>query len=187
MKKALFILSLLYFLPIVAQQEPNQQAIDTTVFKIENPDFALSPHTGMTKQHWKDAALYLLKGAFSYIHNLDDPMKFPKQPGVSYPKTESRVPTEKLEGMCRTLFVAAPILKDNPNLVINNIKVADYYRHQIMLLTDPTSSSYIAPRAKNAGPNQNLVEFGALSVSLLIIPEIIWDPLPQAKKMLLPM
>jgi hypothetical protein len=182
MKKALFILSMLYFLPIVAQQEPNQQAIDTTVFKIENPDFALSPHTGMTKQHWKDAALYLLKGAFSYIHNLDDPMKFPKQPGVSYPKTESRVPTEKLEGMCRTLFVAAPILKDNPNLVINNIKVADYYRHQIMLLTDPTSSSYIAPRAKNAGPNQNLVEFGALSVSLLIIPEIIWDPLPQAKK-----
>ena len=136
----------------------------------------------MTKQHWKDAALYLLQGAFSYIHTLDDPMKFPKQPGVSYPKEEWKVPTEKLEGLCRTLFVAAPLLKDNPELVINNIKVADYYRYQISLLTNPNSPSYIVPRPKNGGPSQNLVEFGALSVSMLIAPEILWEPLPKAQK-----
>lgn len=184
MKNLILLVSfLLVNVSLSAQESKNRpQSIDENVFKVVNPNYELSPYTGMTKQHWKDAALYLLAGAFSYIHNLDDPMKFPKQPGVSYPKEESRVPTEKLEGICRTLFVAAPILKDNPNLVLNKIKVADYYRYQIGLLTNPASASYIVPRSKNGGPNQNLVEFGALSVSMLIAPEIIWEPLPQAQK-----
>ena len=34
-----------------------------TIFNLKNPDYRLSPHTGMTRQHWKDAALYLLEGA----------------------------------------------------------------------------------------------------------------------------
>lgn len=164
------------------QQEKFQNKAQNNIFEISNPDFAVSPYTGMTKQHWKDAALYLLKGAFSYIHTLDDPMKFPKQPGVSYPQDESRVPTEKLEGLCRTLFIASPLLKENPNLVINNIKVGDYYRYQIGKLIDPSSPSYIVPRAKDGGPNQNLVEFGALSLSLLTNPEVLWNPLPQEQK-----
>jgi len=152
------------------------------VFKIANPDYKLSPHTGMTRQHWKDAAQYLLEGAFSYIHSLDDPMKFPKQPGKSYPRTESQVPTEKLEGVCRTLFMAAPLLKENPLLEINHIKVADYYLHQIRNLIDSSNPSFIKHRAPNGGPSQNLVEFGALSFSLFNVPEILWDPLTQKEK-----
>ena len=182
-KRISFILLLLVYFPIMAQEQKTvKNPTDNNVFEIVNPNYELSPYTGMTKQHWKDAALYLLKGAFSYIHTLDDPMKFPKQPGVSYPKDESKVPTEKLEGLCRTLFVAAPLLKENPDLVINNIKAADYYRYQIGLLINPASPSYIVPRSKKGGPNQNLVEFGALSVSMLIAPEILWDPLPQVQK-----
>jgi hypothetical protein len=153
-----------------------------SVFQVQTPNFTLSPKTGMTRQHWKDAALYLLKGAFGYIHTMDDPMKFPKQEGKSYPRNEGQVPTEKLEGLCRTLFVAVPLLKDNPNLEINGIKVADYYRHQICNLVDSTSTSYIKRRAKNAGPHQNLVEFGALSISLFSIPEVLWEPLTQKQK-----
>ena len=136
----------------------------------------------MTKQHWKDAALYLLEGAFSYVHTLDDPMKFPKQEGKSYPINETQIPTEKLEGLCRTLFIASPLLKENPELVIHNIKVADYYRYQIGKLTDPASLSYIEPRAKNGGPSQKLVEFGALALSMLTNPDVLWKPLPQSQK-----
>ncbi len=104
----------------------------STVFKVDQPDYVKSPFTGVTRKHWKDAALYLLEGAFSYVKRMEDPMQFPKQPGKSYPRTASQIPTEKLEGLCRTLFMAAPLLKEHPGLVINNIKVADYYRHHIL-------------------------------------------------------
>ena len=155
---------------------------NTDIWQLKNPNHKISPYTGMTKLHWKDAALYLLEGAFSYVHTLDDYMKFPKQEGKSYPANESQVPTEKLEGLCRTLFIASPLLKENPSLVINNIKVADYYRYQIGKLTDPQSSSYIEPRAKNGGPSQKLVEFGALALSLMTNPDVLWKPLPQTQK-----
>lgn len=186
MKNHQFLVLLLLCLPVWAQQSENKKALEksnsNSVFEIKNPDFKLSPETGMTKQHWKDGAMYLLEGAFGYIHSLDDPMKFPKQEGKSYPQDEAKVPTEKLEGLCRTLFVAAPLLKENPSLVINNIKVADYYRYQITQLTNPQSASYIVPRSKNGGPSQNLVEFGALSISLITNPEVLWDPLTQQQK-----
>jgi len=152
------------------------------LFTVEQPDKVVSPYTGMTRKHWKDAALYLLKGAFSYVHTIDDPMYFPKQPGKSYPRTDSQIPTAKLEGLCRTLFLAVPLLKENPGLEINGIKVAEYYRHQIISLTDSTSPTYIKPRAVNGGPHQNLVEFGGLSVSLFAIPEVLWNPLTQTQK-----
>lgn len=154
----------------------------SNVFQLKNPDYNTSPFTGMTRQHWFDAAKYLLDGAFSYVHSLDDPMKFPKQEGVSYPRNDSQIPTEKLEGLCRTLFVAAPLMKQNPDLEINHIKVADYYRHQILNLINPKNDSYIKPRAKNSGPHQNLVEFGALAISFFTIPEIIWQPLSKSQK-----
>lgn len=154
-------------------------------FIIENPDFQISPHTGMTREHWKSAAKYLLEGAFTYVTHLDDPMKFPKQSGKSYPLDEKMVPIEKLEGLSRTLFLAAPLLREDSSLVINGIKVADYYRHQILALVDPQSPSYIAPRPHNGGPSQILVEFGALAISMSIAPEVIWAPLSSQEKIAL--
>ena len=44
------------------------QAKNDSVFHLVQPDYKLSPLTGMTRQHWLDAATYLLDGAFSYIH-----------------------------------------------------------------------------------------------------------------------
>lgn len=152
------------------------------LFQVKNPDFKTSPFTGMTRKHWKDAALYLLNGAFSYIDNIDDAMQFPKEPGKSYPRNIGQVPTEKLEGLCRTLFIAAPLLKEDPSLKLHNISVADYYRHQIIKLLDSTSPSYIKPRGRNGGPSQILVEFGALGLSLFVAKDVIWEPLTKGQK-----
>ncbi|MGY2134311.1 DUF2264 domain-containing protein [Hymenobacter sp. HD11105] len=151
-------------------------------FAVQQPDRQLSPLTGMTRRHWQDAAKYLLTGAFTYVHGLDDPLQFPQQPGKSYPRSAAQVPTEKLEGLCRTLFMAAPLLKENPTLTLNNIQVAEYYRHQLGRLVDPASDTYIKPRAENGGPSQNLVEFGGLAVALFAAPEILWNPLPEPTK-----
>ncbi|WP_197076911.1 DUF2264 domain-containing protein [Hymenobacter terrenus] len=157
----------------------------STVFKVVAPDFKTSPLTGMTRRHWQDAARYLLTGAFSYVRTLDDPLIFPKQPGRSYPHNNNdagQVRTAKFEGLCRTLFIAMPLLKEDPSLTINGIKIGDYYRHQIGQLLDPASPTYIRLRPKEEGQSQTLVEFGGLAVSLFAAPEILWDPLSKAQK-----
>lgn len=156
------------------------QAKSDSVFHLVQPDYKLSPLTGMTRQHWLDAATYLLDGAFSYIHTPDDPMHFPKQPGKSYPTDGKPNKTENLEGLCRTMFVAIPLLKENPDLVLNGIKVGDYYRQQLRNMSDPSKSGYI--QHLKGGPSQTLVEFGALALSLTVMPEIIWEPLTQKEK-----
>ena len=88
--------------------------------------------------------------------------------------------TENLEGLCRTMFVAIPLLKENPDLVLNGIKVGDYYRQQLRNMSDPSKPGYI--QHLKGGPSQTLVEFGALALSLTVMPEIIWEPLTQKEK-----
>ena len=111
------------------------------IFTVWQPDYQKSPYTGMTRQHWIQAGEYLLKGAFNYIHTLDDQMYFPKQLDKTYPRNTGEIPVAKLEGLARTLFVAAPLLKDNPELEMNGIKVADYYRYQLINISNPESKS----------------------------------------------
>ena len=177
MYKGLF---LFVFLVSLNANASLSQAKNDSVFHLVKPDYQLSPLTGMTRQHWMDAATNLLDGAFSYIHTLDDPMRFPKQPGKSYPTDGKFNKTENLEGLCRTMFVAIPLLKENPDLVLNGIKVGDYYRQQLRNMSDPSKSGYI--QHLKGGPSQTLVEFGALALSLTVMPEIIWEPLTQKEK-----
>ena len=65
------------------------------IFTLDTPDYTHSPYTGMTRKHWIDAAKYMLEGAFGYIHDTNDAMKFPKQKGKSYPNKEEQIPAEK--------------------------------------------------------------------------------------------
>ena len=176
-----FFLALALACPMMSQaQEPTPAYAIEQTFSIPQPDYKLSPYTGMTRQGWIDAAEYLLNGAFSYIRTLDDPMYFPKQLDKTYPNDEGQVPTAKLEGLCRTLFIAAPLLKENPDLAFHGIKVAEYYRHQLLSLIDPDSPSFI--RHRNGGPSQILVEFGALAISLSVAQNALWEPLTQEQK-----
>lgn len=176
------LVAMFVLMVMVCPLRATEAETDKSVFKVVNPDYKLSPKTGMTRQHWMDAARYLLDGAFCYIHTLDDPMHFPKQPGKSYPQDDKPNKTENLEGLCRTMFIAIPLLKDNPNLELNGIKVADYYRQQLRNMSDKTKDGYIPHQSRNGGPSQTLVEFGALALSLTAMPEIIWDPLTQQEK-----
>ena len=175
----LLIIALLFTYVDVKANEP---ASKTNVFEVVNKNTSLSPYTGMTRQHWKDAARYLLEGVFSYVHTLNDPLDFPKQPGKSYPKDTVMVPVAKLEALCRTMFIAGPLLKEDPDLVINNIPVGKYYRHQISRLLQKGNPIYIAMNPPRHNGGQVLVEMGGLAVSLMLAPEVFWDPLPQTTK-----
>ena len=175
--KAIFALFLLFAilslkLSVVFAQE--------NIFTVRQPDYQKSPYTGMTRQHWIQAGEYLLKGAFNYIHTLDDQMYFPKQLDKTYPRNTGEIPVAKLEGLARTLFVAAPLLKDNPELEMNGIKVADYYRYQLINISNPESRSYIPHRT--GAPSQTLLELGSLAISMKAAQEVLWNPLTKKQK-----
>lgn len=163
-----------------AQDNPAPTRSIPQTFTIPSPDYKLSPLTGMNRQGWIDAATYLLDGAFTYIKSIDDPMYFPKELEKAYPRDKGQIPTAKLEGFCRTLFIAAPLLKENPDLTLGGIKVADYYHHQLLNLINPESPSYIKHRT--GGPSQILVEFGALAISLNTAKNVLWDTLTKEQK-----
>ena len=178
--KTVFLAATLSCASVMQAQVPTPTRAIEQTFTVPQPDYKISPYTGMTRDGWIAAAKYLLDGAFTYIRTIDDPMYFPKQLEKTYPRNEGEVPTAKLEGLCRTLFLAAPLLRENPELTLNGICVADYYRHQLLNLINPDSPSYIPLRT--GGPSQILVEFGALAISLSVAKDILWEPLPQAKK-----
>ena len=181
LRSILTALWLVSAMSVMAQVATPTHQIEPT-FTIPTPNYKVSPYTGLDRQGWIDAAEYLLDGAFTYIRDIDDPMYFPKQFDKTYPNNPGQIPTAKLEGFCRTLFLAAPLLRENPDLTLNGIRVADYYRHQLLNLINPNSPSYIKHRAPNGGPSQILVEFGALAISLSTAKNVLWDPLTQAQK-----
>lgn len=179
--KRCFLWAFCMFATSVVQAEVKEPAyLIAQTFTNPVPDFKQSPYTGMTRDGWIEAAKYLLEGAFTYVEDMDDPMYFPKQHDKTYPNNQGQVPTAKLEGFCRTLFLAAPLLKEQPDLVLNDIKVADYYRHQLLNLINPQSPSFIKHR--DGGASQILVEFGALAISLSVAKDVLWEPLTQAQK-----
>ena len=177
MNKQLLLL-LIMFLPFMASANITA-ANQTKTFEVESPNKKLSPYTGMSRDHWKQAAEYLLGCAFQYVDNIKDPFDLPKQEGKSYPRNANDVPTARMEELCRTMFLAGPLLKEEPNLTLNGVKVADYYRYQIASFLDPQSPVYVPEKKGRGHGGQKLVELGGLAVSLLMAPEVFWHPLPQ--------
>ena len=149
------------------------------IFEVKNPDTKLSPYTGMNREHWKQAAEYLLNTAFQYVNDIKDPFNLPKQEGKSYPRDEGGVPTARMEALCRTMFLAGPLLKENPDLTLHGVKVGDYYRYQIASFLQPGSPIYLPEKRGGGNGGQKLVELGGLAVSLLMAPDVFWHPLPQ--------
>ena len=107
-KSSLSVLFCMLAMSVTAQVATPTHKIEQT-FTIPAPNHKISPYTGLDRQGWIDAAEYLLDGAFTYIRDIDDPMYFPKQFDKTYPNNPGQIPTAKLEGFCRTLFLAAPL------------------------------------------------------------------------------
>ncbi|MDF7822757.1 DUF2264 domain-containing protein [Pontiellaceae bacterium B12227] len=159
-------------------------------YQIQNPDYTLSPETGMTRQHWIDAGTYLLEGIFKHIPTMDDPIVLPKQSDVIYPKADDpawRFKAEEYEGLSRTFLLAAPLISAKPDLECNGYNVADYYAHQLLLATDKTSERYLGTTSElieEYGPGwyQHTCEGAALAISLMNSKEQIWDKYTQEEK-----
>ena len=110
-------------------------------FEVKNPDFELSPFSGMTKKHYIELAKYLLERAFRHIDSIDSVLTFPSVPGKTYPQPGApswRDRSQEFEALERTFTLAGPLINIDPSTTINGINLRDYYCLQIYNALTPS-------------------------------------------------
>ncbi len=157
-------------------------------YSVQNPDFTLSPHTGMTRRHYIDCASYVLERAFTkHVKSFDDPIVFPPIPGSkSYPLPEDppwRHRSNEWEALERTFTLAGPLMHCDPDISINGIRLHDYYKHHLYnALTPGHANSLPLPEDLPDATYQFTCEFGGLTKTLLLLPDVLWPSYTQEEK-----
>ena len=155
-------------------------------FEIRNPDFDLSPLTGMGRSHYIEMAKYLLERAFKHIDSIETPLSFPIVPGKTYPQPHSpdwRYRSAEFEALERTFTLAGPLIHIDPETTINNIKLRDYYcLHLYNALTPGHTTSLPLPEDLPDSNYQFTCEFGGLFKTLLLLPDTIWPQFTDKQK-----
>ena len=155
-------------------------------FEVESPDFLKSPFTGMTKEHYIACARYILERAFSHVRSLEDPITFPRVPGKTYPQPDApawRYRSLEFEALERTFTLAGPLIHVDPETMIGNIKLRDYYHlHLYNTLTPGHPNSLPLPEELPDSTYQFTCEFGGLFKTLLLMPETLWDTFSEKEK-----
>lgn len=169
------------------------------VFKPTKLDFTLSPYTGLTRESWIEAGEYLLTGVFQNIHSFDDPVVMPrKETEITYPhlaESEANQASERkaemFEGLTRSLFIAAPLIHDNPDLTICGYRLCDYYKKQILRSCTKDDTVYVGDYEDQQDLTghenpfrafQQTVETCALVICLWICKSEIWDTYTKEEK-----
>ena len=155
-------------------------------FEVKNPDFDLSPLTGMTKKHYIEMAEYLLERAFSHVDSMDTPMSFPVVPGKTYPQPNApdwRYRSADFEALERTFTLAGPLIHIDPETKINNIILRDYYGlHIYNAFTPGHINSLPLPEELPDSNYQFTCEFGGLFKTLLLLPDTLWSIYTEKQK-----
>ncbi len=164
-----------------------------------NTDFNLSPYTGLTRQSWLEAAKYLLENVFSRIGGFDSPVVVPRtEKDITYPRLNSPADilerenrAERFEGLARTLFIAAPLIRNEPQVVLAGIPLREYYKSHILASCTRGSAEYVgayddlqelAGDSCRDGCFQQTVETAALVIGLWACKEQIWDCYTREEK-----
>lgn len=155
-------------------------------FEVKNPDYKLSPYTGMTKEHWLDACEFLLKGIFSNVASMEDlPLSPRTEYAVSYPN-ESTSPWKeyaaRFEGLSRSFLIAAPLLFNRPDTKTGEYPLKEYYKEHILSAVTKGSSNYMLSLKEIqdlAAPGeyafQHTCECASLVIGLEQCRDILWD------------
>jgi hypothetical protein len=155
-------------------------------YEVKDPDYNLSPYTGMTKKHYIECAKYLLERAFKHVGSMETPMSFPIIPGKTYPQPDApawRYRSAEFEALERTFTLAGPLLHINPETTINNIKLREYYGlHFYNAFTPGHPNSLPLPEDLPDSTYQFTCEFGGLFKTLLLLPDVLWPDYTQTQK-----
>jgi hypothetical protein len=155
-------------------------------FEVTNPDFVLSPMTGMTRKHYIECAKYLLERAFTHVDSIDQHMTFPIVPGKTYPQPnapEWRYRSADFEALERTFTLAGPLIHIDPETTIKGINLRDYYSlHLYRAFTPGHPNSLPLPEDLPDSNYQFTCEFGGLFKTLLLMPDTIWSQYSEEQK-----
>lgn len=164
-------------------------------FVLEEPDVQNSPYTGMGRKHWIDAAKYLLTGVFCHVKDLDAPVLVPRyEEHITYPNEntpEWKKKAEIFEGLARSFFIAAPLLVNEPDVIISGIPLKEYYKKQVLSACTPGEANYVLGyeqlcrmegRREPLNLYQQTVETCALVICLWVSRSVIWDAYEETEK-----
>ncbi len=162
-------------------------------FSVLNPDYNLSPYTGMTRNHWLEVCEFLLEGVFRHVKSMDEPILMPRNEWeISYPRENGpkwRIAAERFEGLARTFLVAAPYLYNVSHAEVCGYSLRHYYKKQILQSVTKGTNSYLL-RLHEIEPEalegeiafQHTCECASLVIGLTMCRAVIWDTYTQEEK-----
>jgi hypothetical protein len=104
-------------------------------YTVSDPDYEQSPYSGMTREHWIECGQVILDKAFKHVNYFEELILFPSIPGSkTYRQPEDpewRRKSWMLEGLRRTMSVAAPLMHVDPEMTIRGYKLRDYYVYHL--------------------------------------------------------
>ncbi len=168
--------------------------MQNTAWKPKHLNWELSPYTGLSRESWLEAGKYLLEGIFQNIKSPEAPVVMPRyETEVTYPNKNTpahKVQAEYFEGLARSLFIAAPLLKNEPEAEVCGYRLRDYYKAHILRACTKGDSLWVLDRAymlehdpeNEYGIFQQTVEMAALVICLWICREVIWDQYTKEEK-----
>jgi hypothetical protein len=152
----------------------------TNAYAVTDPDYALSPRTGMARQHYVDRAGLPPRRFDRY------PDRLPGRAGQDLPaarRSAWRWRSAEFEALERTLTLAGPLMHVDPDVAINGIKLRDYYCAQLYrALTPGHPNSLPLPEDLPDATYQFTCEFGGLFKTLLLLPDVVWPYFTQQQK-----
>lgn len=168
-------------------------------FEPKTLDFELSPYTGMTRESFIEAGIYILEGVFNNLSSIDAPVVMPrKETEVTYPhknaspeRLDQQKRAEIFEGLTRSFFIASVVIHERPDLVINGISVREYYKKHVLRVVDANDELFVGSyktlqqTTKSDNPfniYQQTVETCALVICLDMCHEEIWDTYTKEEK-----
>ncbi len=170
------------------------------MFTPKKTDYELSPYTGLTRDSWVEAGKYLLSALFDQLKDVGSPMVLKRaEYSITYPHMDSEPGVleaerraEIFEGLARSFFIGSVLIAEEPELVLNEILVREYYRlHIIRSCTDKDSLEYagtyedmqaLSDHTDPFKPFQQTVETCALVVGLWESREVLWDRLSKEER-----
>jgi hypothetical protein len=149
-------------------------------------DWDGSPHTGLGRPSWTYLAEQLLIGLLFYSDGLKRRLRLPSSSSSAYPclEVDGTVFGEQenyLETFCRSLWLAAPLLSQNPDWQLEGRSVADYYREYLVRGALPFDEASFG-LGRTDRPTPHIMEAAAVCIALKQARKVLWDPLAARER-----